>query len=288
MVPLASNLFRIYGGESDGGAANILNVCHRLQMERVDATLDSTKMIDYQPPRNRPTENFVRYPMCVVILAVDAQNSVTLAVRGRPQPAGDAHIDGDLAEDSCFNVMLNRVVGGSVLTEALIVHSAHSALLGDTLALFNGTRCRLLHGGQTSSEGVRGPGAFQCGRGIFCGQVYHLTKLTYYLIMSYLIGLVVLVALVASLTRLATTDEISAPWRVRVRAWSGEFGFFARLIECDRCTAVWIAPLPTGAYLWNFVGNQPSWGIIDGLGAWIPMSLGIAYLSYLLILRGEK
>jgi hypothetical protein len=106
--------------------------------------------------------------------------------------------------------------------------------------------------------------------------------------MIYLVGLIVLVATVASLTRLATTDEISAPWRVKVRAWSGEFGFFTRMLECDRCAAVWVSFLPTGAYLWNLVGNQPSWGVIDGLAAWIPMSLGVAYLSFLLILRGEK
>jgi hypothetical protein len=108
-------------------------------------------------------------------------------------------------------------------------------------------------------------------------------------IMMNLIVLVVLVATVASITRLMTTDEITAPWRVKIRRRSGEFGFLTRLLECNRCAAVWAAPLPTGLTLGcaMLLESAPWWMWAISPVLWILTSLGVAYLAFLLLLRGE-
>jgi hypothetical protein len=106
--------------------------------------------------------------------------------------------------------------------------------------------------------------------------------------MIFLVAYIALVATVASLTRLVTTDEITAPFRVRLRKWSGQYGFWTRATDCDRCTSVWIAPIPTLAFVLAVAHSSPSWGVVDALGAWIPVSFGVAYLSFILIHRGEQ
>lgn len=106
--------------------------------------------------------------------------------------------------------------------------------------------------------------------------------------MIYFVGFIALVATVASLTRLATTDEIAAPWRVKVRAKYGPNGFVPRMLECDRCTAVHAAWIPTLAAVALTGIGQPWWVWPILAVLWIPVSLGVAYLSYLLIYRGEK
>lgn len=106
--------------------------------------------------------------------------------------------------------------------------------------------------------------------------------------MIYLVAYLALVATVASLTRLATTDEITAPWRVAVRAKYGMNGFIPRMLECDRCTAVWVAWLPTLFYVAGCAATHAWWVWIFAAVAWIPASLGVAYLSFLLITRGER
>lgn len=104
--------------------------------------------------------------------------------------------------------------------------------------------------------------------------------------MIYLVLLVVTVATVASATRLVRTDVIAAPWRVKIREWSGEHGFFTAMLECFRCTAVWVSPAVTAFY-----GAAAL--VLDGSGwlawfvaalLWIPTSFGISYLAYLVFL----
>lgn len=105
--------------------------------------------------------------------------------------------------------------------------------------------------------------------------------------MIYLVALVIVVALTASLTRLARTDEITALWRVTIRAWSGENGFFTDLLECARCTSIWTAPIaviPALALAVAYTGLPWLAAILMG----IPVSKAVAYLAYLLLLvEGE-
>ena len=105
--------------------------------------------------------------------------------------------------------------------------------------------------------------------------------------MIYLVALVITVALTASLTRLARIDKIAAPWRVKVRAWSGEHGFFTDLLECSRCTSIWtsaIAVLPALGLAVAYLDLPWLAAIILG----IPVSKAVAYLAYLLLrVEGE-
>lgn len=105
--------------------------------------------------------------------------------------------------------------------------------------------------------------------------------------MIYLVALVIVVALTSSLTRLARIDRITAPWRVKVRAWSGEHGFFTDLLECSRCTSIWTAPVavfPALALAVAYMHLPWLAAIIIG----IPISKAVAYLAYLLLLiEGE-
>ena len=104
--------------------------------------------------------------------------------------------------------------------------------------------------------------------------------------MIYLVLLIVTVATVASTTRLARTDVITAGWRVKVREWSGEYGFWSDMLACFRCTAVWVSPLVTAFYgsaaLVLSDSGWLTWFIAALL--WIPASFGISYLAYLLFL----
>jgi hypothetical protein len=105
----------------------------------------------------------------------------------------------------------------------------------------------------------------------------------------FALGFVILVASVASLTRLAHDDVIAAPWRVRMAQKYGPSGYIPRMLECFRCTAIWVAKIPTlfallaaGAAL----GLGPAGWLLMAV-AWYPTVHAVAYLSYLLYLRGE-
>lgn len=113
--------------------------------------------------------------------------------------------------------------------------------------------------------------------------------MTYSNDMILLVGLVILVAVVASFTRLAYEDVITAPWRARLREKRGDQNFWVRALECFRCSAVWVSPLPTAAALviWGYSAQASwIWWLILAL-AWIPVSKGIAYLAFILYIRGE-
>lgn len=107
--------------------------------------------------------------------------------------------------------------------------------------------------------------------------------------MYFLVALVVLVGFVASGTKLAWDDIITAPWRVRLREKRGEHNFWVRALECPRCTSVWISFLPTAGTL-AVLGYANSatwiWWLILAV-SWIPVSFAVAYFAYILILRGE-
>lgn len=107
--------------------------------------------------------------------------------------------------------------------------------------------------------------------------------------MIALVFLVLTVATVTSATRLVRTDVITAGWRVKIREWSGEHGFFTEMLECFRCTAAWVSPpitLTFGGGLLAAYGVSPWIWLIAAL-LWIPVSFGISYLSYLLFLYEE-
>lgn len=107
--------------------------------------------------------------------------------------------------------------------------------------------------------------------------------------MIFLVALVVLVGLVASLTKLAWDDEITAPWRVGLREKYGDRNFWVRALECPRCTSVWVS---LGTTLLVFAGSG-AFLELSGLAwlalavAWIPTSLSVAYLAFIMIIRGE-
>lgn len=105
--------------------------------------------------------------------------------------------------------------------------------------------------------------------------------------MVYLVVLIMLVALTASLTRLATTDEITAPMRVAAREKYGPQSKLVKALDCDRCAAWWLSVLllnPGTLAILATVHLIPSW--LAAL-AWIPSAFATSYLAFLLILRGE-
>lgn len=107
--------------------------------------------------------------------------------------------------------------------------------------------------------------------------------------MIYLVALIVLVGVVASGTRLATTDEITGAWRHKLRQKYGPYGFIPRLLSCNRCTAVWVSLPPTALFLasWAILERFTWWECLIAVLAWPMISFGVAYYAYLLILRGE-
>jgi hypothetical protein len=107
--------------------------------------------------------------------------------------------------------------------------------------------------------------------------------------MIFLVALVLLVGLVASLTKLAWDDEITAPVRVLLREKRGDGDFWVRALECPRCTSVWISLATTFLALISF-GIFLNLTGLAWLGlalAWIPAAMSIAYLAFVLIIRGE-
>lgn len=97
--------------------------------------------------------------------------------------------------------------------------------------------------------------------------------------MVHVVVLAILVAAVASLTRLVVDDEITYVWREKVRAWSGEYGFFTRLLKCSRCAAVWVALIPTALVLsaYSHLGIMPWWMSAIAL---VPAWMGVAYAGF--------
>lgn len=110
--------------------------------------------------------------------------------------------------------------------------------------------------------------------------------------MILLVALIVTVGLVASSTKLAWDDEITAPLRIKLREYrdkTGRLDGWVRALECPRCTSVRLSPvltLPTIVILgvvYDF--GLVSW-LLAGL-AWIPVSFSVAYLAFIMIIRGE-
>lgn len=105
--------------------------------------------------------------------------------------------------------------------------------------------------------------------------------------MVYLVGLLLLVALTASLTRLVTTDEITAEWRTRIINGKKTPYMVAKALDCDRCTAFWISALiinPAALAIAASLHVLPGWAAAI---AWIPSAFSTSYLAFLLIIRGE-
>lgn len=107
--------------------------------------------------------------------------------------------------------------------------------------------------------------------------------------MVYLVALIVLVATVASFSRLAHEDVITAPWRAGRREKYGPDNFVNRMLECFRCTASWVSiPFTIVAILAFLVfGDASVLGWITGLVLAYPTSQSVGYLAYVLYLRGE-
>lgn len=111
--------------------------------------------------------------------------------------------------------------------------------------------------------------------------------------MIFLVGFVVLVATVASFTRLAHEDVVTAPWRERLRQKYAAAGktpkWFEAIDSCFRCAAVWISPIFTIPALaltaWAYHLYWTWWIVLAVLSPAI--SKGISYLSFLLYQRGE-
>ena len=106
--------------------------------------------------------------------------------------------------------------------------------------------------------------------------------------MVILVGLILVVSLTASLTRLVRTDEITAPWRVWLRTKNGRLAWFVRdMLECGRCTSIWTSPFAVFPALALAVAYLDlPWLAAVLLG--IPVSKAVAYLAFhLLILEGD-
>lgn len=102
--------------------------------------------------------------------------------------------------------------------------------------------------------------------------------------MIYLVGLILVVSLTASLTRLARTDVITAPWRVGLRARTGRFSrYVVEMLECARCTSIWTAPFAVFPALALAVVYLDLPWIVAVLVA-VPVSKAVAYLAYLLMI----
>jgi hypothetical protein len=97
--------------------------------------------------------------------------------------------------------------------------------------------------------------------------------------MVHVVVLAVLIATVASFTRLVVDDEITYRLREKIRGWSGEYGFFTRLLKCSRCVAVWVAPAPTSLVLaaYTHLGLMSWWMSLIALPFAV---MGVAYLSF--------
>jgi hypothetical protein len=103
--------------------------------------------------------------------------------------------------------------------------------------------------------------------------------------MIYLIAYVVLVAGIASTTRLVRDDVVLAGWRLNLLEKYGPHWFWNRVLECARCTSVWTAipwTLAATGYAW-LNGTDWKFLVATPLVWW-----AAAYHAYLLILKGEN
>ena len=106
--------------------------------------------------------------------------------------------------------------------------------------------------------------------------------------MVVLVSLILVVSLTASLTRLARTDTITAPWRVWLSERNGRFAWHVReMLECSRCTSIWTSPFAVFPALALAVAYLDlPWLAAVLLG--IPVSKAVAYLAFhLLLLEGS-
>lgn len=104
--------------------------------------------------------------------------------------------------------------------------------------------------------------------------------------MVILVGLILVVALTASLTRLVRTDRITAGFRVWLRKKSGPSGFFTDLIECARCTSIWTSPFavfPALALAVAYLDMPWLAAVLVG----VPVSKAVGYLAFLLIIEKD-
>lgn len=105
--------------------------------------------------------------------------------------------------------------------------------------------------------------------------------------MVIMVGLILVIALTASLTRLARTDRITAGFRVWLGTKNGRLAHFVRdMLECARCTSVWTSPFavfPALALAVAYLDMPWLAAVLVG----VPASKAVSYLAYhLLILEG--
>lgn len=104
--------------------------------------------------------------------------------------------------------------------------------------------------------------------------------------MVWIVSFVMVTASVASLTRLMTTDKITAKIRAKLISKYGPESFVTGVLTCDRCASVWAAighmPFMLGGL--TVAGLIPWWSV--PLLA-VPFVLGVSYLAFLLLIRGE-
>lgn len=108
--------------------------------------------------------------------------------------------------------------------------------------------------------------------------------------MIYVVALVLTVGLVASLTRLATTDIIGAPFRLWVRKKYGITSMPAQMLECDRCTGYWVAmavmPLVLAVIGYYARADLVDWALL--VLAWAPSAHSVSYFAFHLLLLEEN
>jgi len=107
------------------------------------------------------------------------------------------------------------------------------------------------------------------------------------LTMVWAVLFVIVTASVASLTRLITTDKITRKWRLRLFEKYGENSFISGILDCDRCASVWAAILHMPFTLGGLcAAGLIAWWSIPLLA--VPFVLGVSYLGFLLLQRGES
>ena len=110
--------------------------------------------------------------------------------------------------------------------------------------------------------------------------------------MILFVALIVTVGLVASATKLAWDDEITAPMRLKLRDYrdrTGRLDGWVQALECPRCTSVRLSPVLTAPVI-AVLGVVYDFGALSWLLAalaWIPVSFSVAYLAFIMIIRGE-
>jgi hypothetical protein len=87
-MPLWTGDLAYVSGDRVISANEVLAIGNRLKMSRVAALRISTKMVDYQPVRDWPAEDFVRSAMNSLAFSVDKNAAVSASSRASsPFPA---------------------------------------------------------------------------------------------------------------------------------------------------------------------------------------------------------